>query len=1243
MSLKKASRVKSLSLSDDIPIRSPKPRNTASLSTMPSSASKRVEDIGKMLKYIEENIVGKGVAFLGPFGRRKAVYADYFSCGRSLQFFEEYINKEVLPALGDTTCTSSVTGLQSHLYSKEARQIIATAVNASSDDHIIFCEAKHTIIIERLCHFFCYSPNAHSGPVHIDDVELRRKGPVLFISSSEPAKHIRIWENAGAQIVIISKTREGFLDLVDLENKLSSFSDSKRLLIGLFSGASRSTGIEADCVATTILLHQYGAIGIWDYCLAAPYASIDMNPLLPGSTKDVLFFSTKKFIGGVQGPGVLIIKKSLISSHHSTVFEDSVGVVETIRAGLAMQLKESLGIQNIAARQEKLCKQILSHIRTIPEIILLGPLQTTAKRIPLLSFLVKHPRGSFLHHRFVVAVLNDVFGIQATGTSYIGEILGINKTTSRDYDNFITDTYNNAEFIRPGYTNLLIPYFMSDAEVGFILEALKMVATEAWKLLPQYEYIERTGEWRHHSNSLIKERKWLGSIRYTDGRMLFTDRRISGPGSFPQNYSECLQTARNLFNRARKMAQKSTLPLGLKLVNETAESLRWFMLPGEAHQLLLGHSQNVRTHLPFDPNKTKELSSLFHMFRHNSLSALDVKRFKSRSLPTSPVQIPMRRQQSSPTPPCSPKTTSLTDCASPPIVRFSLGGEVTTMASFNPQRISNLVNSEEAISSRNSTCSDCAEEIQAYVAEYTKSLATEIKSEIREVISKVEDVLEGTDPVDMSSISMLSMANNNNSGDDSRSDSVSATDVAEYLKGLSKEMASEVKSEIREAVNFIPVENINLNRKSSPPDVFVGKACEKERSSKHKHNDGRNENHESSENRDKQICIESIPRPNSTPGWHAPTAASPENSTPNCPYTGAISKLIDASSTASQDSGINLYFGDQEDTRCRTTSENYLERPKRNSERSQSDSSHKKNANHRQYHTNQNSQENTFTSDASCECISKDATCTSTPISGGSTLALKLPTLERHQSVEGPARDLHRWQHLPKDIWKQTAEAIDEFAMIKDGDRILVCLSGSCASLCLLHALRQFSRARGIHIDMAAITVGKCGIDPRALMLYMRDIDIELYIIEQLGASENYRTKICALARRKHYNVLAMGNTLDKIADEFLVSVLTKGRLFTPQAHCINREGDLRVIRPFIFVREKCLENFVRQKNMPARPSTNSSKPLDASNSILKVQEMVNPNVFENIKNALRPLLSFRLETNKSTYEHLKLNLMTRD
>lgn len=44
------------------------------------------------------------------------VYADYLSSGRSLQFLEDYINKEVLPAIGDAKCSSAVTGLQSHLF-----------------------------------------------------------------------------------------------------------------------------------------------------------------------------------------------------------------------------------------------------------------------------------------------------------------------------------------------------------------------------------------------------------------------------------------------------------------------------------------------------------------------------------------------------------------------------------------------------------------------------------------------------------------------------------------------------------------------------------------------------------------------------------------------------------------------------------------------------------------------------------------------------------------------------------------------------------------------------------------------------------------------------------------------------------------------------------------------------------------------------------------------------------------------
>lgn len=308
---------------------------------------------------------------------------------------------------------------------------------------------------------------------------------------------------------------------------------------------------------------------------------------------------------------------------------------------------------------------MLAHIRTIPEILLLGSLCETVKRLPTVCFMVRHSRGTYLHHRFVVAVLNDVFGIQATAHTTIVEAMSIAPHLAVQYERLLLNGSSSSSSGRsssaggapsrgsdddevtsltstqtsggrhaslaPGYTQITLPFFMADAEVGFVLEAVKMVATEAWKLLPQYVCDEQTAEWRHQSNALRKERKWLGAIRYTDGRMLFNDRRISGPGVFPQNYGDCLQTARNLFNRSRKMAQKTAvaasaaeaaaggggasgaggagsgggggLRAALRMGNTQAEVLRWYMLPGEAHELLLGHSQNVKHVVPFDPNK----------------------------------------------------------------------------------------------------------------------------------------------------------------------------------------------------------------------------------------------------------------------------------------------------------------------------------------------------------------------------------------------------------------------------------------------------------------------------------------------------------------------------------------------------------------------------------------------------------------------------------------------------------------
>ncbi|XP_037051848.1 uncharacterized protein LOC119085529 isoform X2 [Bradysia coprophila] len=1244
MSLKKASRTKSLSLSDDFPLRSP-PRT--------NRPSKKVEDTGKILKYIDDNVIGKGVAFLGPFGRRKVVYADYSTSGRSLQFLEDYVNKEVLPAYGDINCTSSVTGLQSNLYYNEAKEIIRTAVNASDDDELTFCESAYTSPIERLTTLLALRDS--NVPT-----------PILFVSTCEPEKNIRPWLDVGVQIEKVSKTRDGFLDLVDLEQKLANFYESGRKLMGLFSGSSRLTGIFSDDVATTILLHQYSAISIWDYSSTGPSSKIDTNPSLPGAAKDIVFFSANKFIGGVQAPGVLIIKKSLLSDNSQMIY-DTVGAVGAVRAGLVVQLKESVGIQTIMNRHEKLCKQMLSHIRTIPEIILLGPLGTTAKRIPTLCFLVRHPRSTYLHHRFVVAVLNDVFGIQATAQNSIVEAMGINNKLIVEYDRLVTDESLNLQSIKPGYTQITLPFFMTETEVGFILESLKMVATEAWKLLPQYEVVPETGEWRHHSNSLAKERKWLGAIRYTDGRMMFNDRRISGPGLFPQNYSDCLQTARNLFSRARKVAQKSaTAKVVLRLNYDHAETLRWYMLPGEAHELLLGHSQNIKHQVPFDPNKAFVPTALFYLtHRHNSLSALDVKRFKSRSLPTSPISIPIiTRQQSSPSPSRQSPISERKGCSSPPVVKFSLGGEVTTLANLN-QMSSGVTTPDGSVSNRNSWSSNAGisslspqirmnlgltfpqrssqrpprqrlcscssqteideevddssglnspttqpslqqigsdnEDLEAYVKEVTTELASEIKSEIRGVISKVEDVLDSNaDNTDLS-IYNLSSLTNLSSADELRNDSVSASDVAEYLKEFSKGITSQVTSEIREIVNVMneTEHDLQSQRKithrfsDTSAQVVSPPECTKQRS-------------------------ESFPNPSTQKFNSAP---NPESSTPTCPYTGAISKLTDPNGTTSQDSGINMYFHDQDDTRLRTIVEGASnERVRTLSRQSVVSES-----------VDGIEPDSCCSSQTKCKCVRNHNDHASRASS----------KYTKNDSTDSDKDECNKWQYLPNTVWKQTAEAIDEFDMIKDGDKILVCLSGSSSSLCMLHAVRQFSRARGLHIDIGAVSIGTSGVDPRALMLYLRDLDVKFFV-DQISPIESLRSKLYTIARQNNYNVIAMGNTLDKLADEFLVSVLNKGRVYATQAHCFNRDGDLRVIRPFVYIRERHLEDFCIQKDLPSRPSRLFTK-IDASNSILKVQEVINPAVYDNIKNALRPLMSIRIEATRTAYEYLQKAVTSRE
>ena len=87
-------------------------------------------------------------------------------------------------------------------------------------------------------------------------------------------------------------------------------------------------------------------------------------------------------------------------------------IIGTIRAGLALQLKEAVTVDIITQRNKEIISQAHAAWSDLSNLILLGP---TENKLPIFSFLISSPSSLYLHHNYVVSLLNDVFGVQCRG------------------------------------------------------------------------------------------------------------------------------------------------------------------------------------------------------------------------------------------------------------------------------------------------------------------------------------------------------------------------------------------------------------------------------------------------------------------------------------------------------------------------------------------------------------------------------------------------------------------------------------------------------------------------------------------------------------------------------------------------------------------------------------------------------------------------------------------------------------
>lgn len=393
--------------------------------------------------------------------------------------------------------------------------------------------------------------------------------------------------------------------LAGLDSELRKIPEST-IPVAVFCAMSNITGEgpsleEIECINE--LIHMRKGLVAWDLATFACHEKFDMNPVgKPLGYSDFAFVSSHKLIGGPGAAGLLLARREWLKNSIPTCVGGGVvffasaeeesyiqnsedreeagtpDILGCIRAGLVFHLHSSIDLKLAKQKEMRLANILRDRLKAVPNVVLLGTDPDVVT--PIISFNIKFKPSPnlLLHHEFVVAVLNDLFGVQARGGCacagpFAQRLLGLDEVRTHKFHTCLQQS--GQEIFRPGFTRVSLHWSMSEQEVVAIANGIEWISIHGSNLLSAYKVDVQTGEWKHRGSNHEAERVWMSNFNFHLEDNLSTN----------QSSSADLVELDQLVDAADKTLE--TIKASADLVREARlderfKDLIWFALPSDS-------------------------------------------------------------------------------------------------------------------------------------------------------------------------------------------------------------------------------------------------------------------------------------------------------------------------------------------------------------------------------------------------------------------------------------------------------------------------------------------------------------------------------------------------------------------------------------------------------------------------------------------------------------------------------------